>query len=272
MYVSCRLLTACSRFHHQNFKTTNVVCMNTAVCVHREVNLTPKDGIDPPPFSITMHHTPPRASNPPTPLVKEQSESRPPPPSPTLRASVYVLMFDLTYEGFDEAPTPPPAPYGLPIFARVTIMWEHGGLWLDDKIILTDHFSTFVDVQIDVIVLPLDMWGGHVDFGHAVQTSIMWSAPRHPIWLNIIKLIVKNVQDRYYGKNPWSAIYDSFYFGMMDYTSAADTGVPNATRLPCDDSTPQNYHVSLPRRDLMNWHERWPGAPLKSCQESLPPG
>jgi hypothetical protein len=39
---------------------------------------------------------------------------------------------------------------------RACQLWDTGGLWLDDKIWLTKPFSSFVDVEKDLVVLPID--------------------------------------------------------------------------------------------------------------------
>jgi hypothetical protein len=39
---------------------------------------------------------------------------------------------------------------------RACQLWDTGGLWLDDKVWLTKPFSSFVDVEKDLVVLPVD--------------------------------------------------------------------------------------------------------------------
>ena len=38
---------------------------------------------------------------------------------------------------------------------RACQLWDTGGLWLDDKIWLTQSFSSFVDIEKDLVVLPM---------------------------------------------------------------------------------------------------------------------
>ena len=40
---------------------------------------------------------------------------------------------------------------------RACQLWDTGGLWLDDKVWLTKPFSSFVDVEKDLVVLPVDV-------------------------------------------------------------------------------------------------------------------
>ena len=40
---------------------------------------------------------------------------------------------------------------------RAAQLWDTGGLWMDDKIMLTKPFSSFVDVEKDLVVLPKDV-------------------------------------------------------------------------------------------------------------------
>lgn len=77
---------------------------------------------------------------------------------------------------------------------RAMQLYDTGGLWLDDKIWLVRNFSDFVNVSHDTILLPTDHQGsGDKAFVH---NGILWSRPRHPVMLQIIKRIVGNVQQR----------------------------------------------------------------------------
>jgi hypothetical protein len=87
---------------------------------------------------------------------------------------------------------------------RVAMLWLHGGLYMDHKIALTQPLSSFVDLQNDNILLPLD-------FDHTSQTryldgttrsvlnGLLWSRPRHPILAEILRLQVQHVRERFYG-------------------------------------------------------------------------
>jgi hypothetical protein len=95
---------------------------------------------------------------------------------------------------------------------RAAQLWDRGGLYMDDKIFLTDHFENFVNVSVDTVVLPKFLIGsdGYVVAGmnkaldkRVIQNAIMWSKPRHPVWEHIIRKQVKNVQDHIYGFTPY---------------------------------------------------------------------
>lgn len=76
---------------------------------------------------------------------------------------------------------------------RAAQLWDAGGLWLDDKIWLTQNFSKFVNTSIDEILLPLDTGAEP-----GVYNGFLWSRPRQPVWEHIIQRIVSNVQKRLY--------------------------------------------------------------------------
>ena len=117
---------------------------------------------------------------------------------------------------------------------RAAQLWDTGGLWLDDKIWLTQDFSTFVDLSKDRIVLPLDADRNKdaADDGAAVQNGFLWSIPRHPVWEHIIRHIVNNVQQRLYFDDlfdPWFRITGPIAYlrGLQEYQNlyVTDTSV-----------------------------------------------
>jgi hypothetical protein len=102
---------------------------------------------------------------------------------------------------------------------RAAQLWDTGGMWLDDKIWLTQNFSRFVNPSVDEIVLPIDTGAEP-----AVHNGFLWSRPRHPAWEHIIQRIVSNVQQRLYDTtesswHPWLSITgpSAYLHGLQKY-------------------------------------------------------
>lgn len=94
---------------------------------------------------------------------------------------------------------------------RAAMLWAHGGLYMDHKILLTQPLTNFVDLERDTIFLPQDAGRVHsisrvlrdcCPQENAVQTALLWSRPRHPVLEEILKLQVEHVNSRFYGSNP----------------------------------------------------------------------
>ena len=80
---------------------------------------------------------------------------------------------------------------------RVAVLWMHGGLYMDHKMILARPFESFVDVHEDTILLPVDL--EHTGTRAPVQNALLWSRPRHPVLAEILKHQVMNVKNRFHG-------------------------------------------------------------------------
>ena len=88
------------------------------------------------------------------------------------------------------------------------MLWMHGGLYIDHKVVLTQPLSNFVDFDHDTILLPKDFRRVTPNMKRCcpsdvpVQNSILWSLPKHPILTHILRLQVKRARSHFYGYSP----------------------------------------------------------------------
>jgi hypothetical protein len=91
---------------------------------------------------------------------------------------------------------------------RAAMLWMHGGLYMDHKVVLTQPLTNFINLENDTIFLPKDLQHQTLNMGKCcsgdwpVQSSLLWSLPRHPILEEILRLQVKRVRSHYYGSSP----------------------------------------------------------------------
>ena len=137
---------------------------------------------------------------------------------------------------------------------------------MDDKIFLTDHFDTFVNVSVDTIVLPKFLLAsdGYVVAtmnesleDRVIQNALMWSRPRHLIWEHIIRKQVKNVQNRMYGFTPYDITGTSaMYWGLVDYLNSCNVDGDDSSENDRTPDSPQEVALKpgcvilTPRRDI----------------------
>jgi hypothetical protein len=91
---------------------------------------------------------------------------------------------------------------------RACQLWDTGGLWLDDKIWLTQSFSSFVDIEKDLVVLPMqqptmDLAADMSQPGHAVDENLKVSRPQSLFenfiqsWQAFLKVFIFKVRPKF---------------------------------------------------------------------------
>mmetsp|Transcript_17191 Transcript_17191/g.39079 ORF Transcript_17191/g.39079 Transcript_17191/m.39079 type:complete len:311 (+) Transcript_17191:76-1008(+) len=80
---------------------------------------------------------------------------------------------------------------------RFMILWQHGGVYLDSKVMLWRNISDWVDLSSDDFVACYDPSSppGKKDYG----TPVLAARQESPIMLAAIRQVVANIETRYYG-------------------------------------------------------------------------
>lgn len=132
---------------------------------------------------------------------------------------------------------------------RYMILWYHGGIYMDDKLMLTDNIKTWLDRERDELVVIRDemMSGKHHPDGEEIYWSgFIASRPRSSHIFKVIRHAVANIQKRYYTEVDGSGFDDHCLY---------ITG-PGAFSLGLADIQPSVPLVLLPRPTGDNdlWH------------------
>mmetsp|Transcript_29870 Transcript_29870/g.55984 ORF Transcript_29870/g.55984 Transcript_29870/m.55984 type:complete len:338 (+) Transcript_29870:97-1110(+) len=120
---------------------------------------------------------------------------------------------------------------------RSMVLWMHGGLYLDHKLALLQPIESWLNLSTDELILPQDERHGKWMGGSPpVWNGLMYSKPRHPAWIAIIRHILDNIRERRY------------------FTHSVDNGDPLAISGPIAYAhgldLVQSSHLSA-RRDLV---------------------
>ena len=77
------------------------------------------------------------------------------------------------------------------------VMWDHGGFYLDAKLLLAQPISTWVDQERDDFALCNDGW--QCGDRQVLFNAVLASKPRRESTLAVVRHIVSNIQRRFYG-------------------------------------------------------------------------
>mmetsp|Transcript_32109 Transcript_32109/g.60473 ORF Transcript_32109/g.60473 Transcript_32109/m.60473 type:complete len:338 (+) Transcript_32109:62-1075(+) len=85
---------------------------------------------------------------------------------------------------------------------RLMILWQQGGIYLDAKLMLKAPLSSWVDQQQDELAL---CWDDPAAYAFGATGLFYWNAmlaarKHQPLLLSVIKKIISNVENHYYGE------------------------------------------------------------------------
>ena len=104
-----------------------------------------------------------------------------------------------------------PGAYKADLF-RYCILYKNGGIYSDLTQRFMKPFDEFIDFKNDNLYLVKDIpQNNH----NGVQISFMASRPGNEIFRNAIAMVIKNVNDKYYGQNPLHPTGPALFYKIL---------------------------------------------------------